>query len=165
MGSDLNSVTVDVVTADRNRLPMLLTASAPATSAARLHRLQSPSSTQPTPRLRGRGPANAPTGADTIGGQAVASRPHFIACRFRLGPSDTLILYTDGLTETGIGIGIGTVGHERYHDEGALLRFAKAHSPTTAPAIVDAASRFLNGLGVGVEDDASVLAMAVPRRL
>lgn len=97
---------------------------------------------------------------DTTGGQAVGmtAQPHFVATRFHLGPGDTLVLYTDGLTEASTG-----VGHERYDDEGALLRFAKAHSPTTASTIVDAVRRLLNGLGAGVEDDAAILAMGVPR--
>ena len=100
--------------------------------------------------------------ANTIGGQAVGitAEPHFVACRFRLEPGDTLMLYTDGLTEAGTGI-----GHERYDDEGALLRFAKAHAPTTAAVIVDAARLLLEGLGAGVQDDAAVLAMGVPRHL
>lgn len=99
--------------------------------------------------------------ADTVGGQAVGitTEPRFVASRFRLGPGDTLMLYTDGLTEASTGI-----GHERYDDEGALLRFAKAHSPTTATAIVDAARDLLNALGSGVQDDAAVLAMGVPGR-
>ena len=70
------------------------------------------------------------------------------------------MLYTDGLTEASTGI-----GHERYDDEGALLRFAKSHAPTTASAIVDAVHHLLEGLGAGVQDDAAVLAMGVPRRL
>ena len=97
---------------------------------------------------------------DTIGGQAVGmtTEPHFVVSRFHLGPGDTFVLYTDGLTEASTG-----VGHERYDDEGALLRFAKSHSPTTASAIVEAVHRLLDGLGTGVEDDAAVLAIGVPR--
>ncbi len=100
--------------------------------------------------------------ADTIGGQAVGitADPHFVACRFRLEPGDTLMLYTDGLTEASTGIGL-----ERYDDEGALLRFARSHSPSTAATIVDAARLLLEGLGAGVQDDAAVLAMGVPRHL
>ena len=45
--------------------------------------------------------------------------------------------------------------------KGALLRFAKAHAPTTASAIVDAVHRLLGGLGSGVEDDTAVLALGV----
>ena len=98
--------------------------------------------------------------ADTIGGQAVGitNEPHFVASRFVLAPGDTLVLYTDGLTEASTGR-----GHERYDDAGALLRFAKAHSPTTASAIVEAVSGLLEGLGSGVEDDTAVLALGVPR--
>jgi phosphoserine phosphatase RsbU/P len=97
---------------------------------------------------------------DTTGGQAVGMTawPHFVASRFHLAPGDTLMLYTDGLTEASTG-----VGHERYDDEGALLRFAKSHSPTTASAIVDAVHRLLDGFGSGVEDDTAVLALGVPR--
>jgi sigma-B regulation protein RsbU (phosphoserine phosphatase) len=97
---------------------------------------------------------------DTIGGQAVGmtAEPHFITSRFHLAPGDTLLLYTDGLTEASTG-----VGHERYDDEGALLRFAKSHSPTSASAIVDAVHRLLDGLGRGVEDDTAVLALGVAR--
>jgi sigma-B regulation protein RsbU (phosphoserine phosphatase) len=98
---------------------------------------------------------------DTIGGMAVGmtAEPRFITSRFHLAPGDTLLLYTDGLTEASTG-----VGHERYDDEGALLRFAKSHSPTTASAIVDAVHRLLDGLGRGVEDDTAVLALGVARR-
>jgi sigma-B regulation protein RsbU (phosphoserine phosphatase) len=97
---------------------------------------------------------------DTVGGQAVGitADPRFVASRFRLGPGDTLMLYTDGLTEASTGIGT-----ERYDDEGALLRFAKSHAPTTASAIVDAVHRLLGGLGSGVEDDTAVLALGVSR--
>jgi phosphoserine phosphatase RsbU/P len=98
---------------------------------------------------------------DTTGGQAVgmSPQPRFVSSRFRLAPGDTLMLYTDGLTEASTG-----VGHERYDDEGALLRFAKSNSPTTASAVVDAVHHLLKGLGSGVEDDTAVLALGVPRR-
>jgi sigma-B regulation protein RsbU (phosphoserine phosphatase) len=94
--------------------------------------------------------------ADTIGGQAVGmtTKPHFVSSRFVLAPGDTLVLYTDGLTEASTGI-----GRERYDDEGALLQFAKAHSPTRAADIVDAVKGLLDGLGSGVEDDTAVLAL------
>lgn len=97
---------------------------------------------------------------DTTGGQAVGitSDPHFTASRFHLAAGDTLVLYTDGLTEASTGI-----GHERYDDEGALLQFAKAHSPASAATIVAAVHRLLDGLGSGVTDDTAVLALGVPR--
>jgi phosphoserine phosphatase RsbU/P len=96
---------------------------------------------------------------DTTGGQAVGliAEAHFVANRFHLGPGDTLLLYTDGLTEASTG-----VGHERYDDRGALLAFAKTHSPTTAAGIVAAVESLLERLGDGVEDDTAVLAIGVP---
>jgi phosphoserine phosphatase RsbU/P len=96
---------------------------------------------------------------DTIGGQAIGMTPNprFTSSRFRLAPGDTLVLYSDGLTEASTGI-----GHERYDDEGALLRFAKSHAPATASDIVAAVHGLLDGLGAGVEDDAAVLALGVP---
>jgi sigma-B regulation protein RsbU (phosphoserine phosphatase) len=84
-------------------------------------------------------------------------KPKFIAARIRLGPGDTLVLYTDGLTEARTGNGT-----ERYDDHGALLKFATAHAPTTASAIVAAIQSLLDGFGSGVEDDAAVLALGVP---
>jgi phosphoserine phosphatase RsbU/P len=98
--------------------------------------------------------------ADTIGGHAVglSTQPHFVASQFDLTPGDTLVLYTDGLTEASTG-----VGRQRYDDEGALLRFAQSHSPTTAAGIVGAIHGLLNGLGSGVEDDAAVLALGIPQ--
>lgn len=97
--------------------------------------------------------------ADTTGGQAVGITrdPHFVATRLRLTAGDTLVLYTDGLTEASTG-----VGHERYDDSGALLEFARSHSPTTAPDIVTAIEDLLARLGSGVEDDTAVLALSVP---
>jgi sigma-B regulation protein RsbU (phosphoserine phosphatase) len=97
---------------------------------------------------------------DTIGGQAIGitTKPHFTRSRFRLGAGDTLMLYTDGITEASTG-----AGHERFDDEGELLRFAKEQSPTTAANIVAAVHRLLDGLGTGVEDDTAVLALGVPR--
>lgn len=96
----------------------------------------------------------------TQGGQAVgiSSDPRFVSTRIRLEAGDTLVLYTDGLTEARTGNGA-----ERYDDHGALLEFAAAHAPTTAAAIVDAIRSLLDGLGPGVEDDAAVLALGVPK--
>jgi sigma-B regulation protein RsbU (phosphoserine phosphatase) len=96
---------------------------------------------------------------DTIGGHPVGipMTPKFTAARIRLGQGDTLLLYTDGLTEARISNGTG-----RYDDHGALLKFAAAHAPTTASAIVAAIQSLLDGFGAGVEDDAAVLALGVP---
>ncbi|MCV7348812.1 PP2C family protein-serine/threonine phosphatase [Mycobacterium parmense] len=96
---------------------------------------------------------------DSVGGHAVGliTQPRFVATRFHLGPGDTLVLYTDGLTEAGTG-----VGRERFDDRGALLRFAASNAPATASAIVEAVQALLDRLGPGVEDDVAVLALGVP---
>jgi phosphoserine phosphatase RsbU/P len=97
---------------------------------------------------------------DSIGGHAVGlvAEPQFVATHLHLAPGDTLVLYTDGLTEASTG-----VGRERYDDRGALLRFAKSHAPATAPGIVESVRTLLDGLGAGVQDDVAVLALGVPR--
>ncbi|WP_370330865.1 PP2C family protein-serine/threonine phosphatase [Mycolicibacterium hippocampi] len=97
--------------------------------------------------------------ADTIGGQAVGitQEPNFVASSLHLGPGDTLVFYTDGITEARTGR-----GHERFEDNGALLRFAAGCAPTTPAAIVEAIHGLLDGLGAGVDDDAAVLAFGVP---
>ncbi len=96
---------------------------------------------------------------DSIGGHAVGlvAEPRFVASRFHLAPGDTLVLYTDGLTEASTG-----VGHERYDDRGALLDFAKSLAPASASEIVEAVHALLDSLGRGVQDDAAVLALGVP---
>jgi sigma-B regulation protein RsbU (phosphoserine phosphatase) len=85
--------------------------------------------------------------------------PRFVATRIRLGPGDTLVLYTDGLTEARVGNGT-----ERYDFQGALLDFAAEHAPATASAIVVAIQSLLDGFGSGLEDDVAVLALGVPPR-
>ncbi len=96
----------------------------------------------------------------TLGGQPVGllRDPRFTAARIRLGSGDTLLLFTDGLTEARIGN-----GSARYDDDGALLEFVVAHAPASAPVIVAAIRSLLDDLGAGVEDDAAVLAVGVPQ--
>lgn len=98
--------------------------------------------------------------ADTLGGQAVGmiQDPHFFTSTIHLNPGDTMVLYTDGLTEARVG-----PGTERYDDHGELLRFARRHTPASAPEIVAALRGLLSDLGAGVQDDAAVLAFGVPR--
>jgi phosphoserine phosphatase RsbU/P len=99
---------------------------------------------------------------DTIGGQPVGipMEPKFAAARIRLTPGDTLVLYTDGLTEARIGDGA-----ERYDYSGALLEFAAAQAPSSASGIVAAIQSLLDGFGSGVEDDVAVLALGVPVKM
>ncbi len=97
--------------------------------------------------------------ADTMGGQAVGmiERPHFFSSTIHLGPGDTFVLYTDGLTEARVG-----AGPDRYDDAGALLQFARRHARASASEIVAAIRDLLGRLGSGVEDDVAVLAFGVP---
>ncbi|MCG8916549.1 SpoIIE family protein phosphatase [Actinokineospora sp. PR83] len=94
----------------------------------------------------------------TPGGQliGVLSRVTITTVTVHLGPGDTLLLYTDGLTEAHTGR-----DRERY-EEVALLTFAAGLAPSTAPAVVDAVRRLLADFGAGLEDDAAVLAISVP---
>ncbi len=96
---------------------------------------------------------------ETPGGQALGIMPDptFVATRIHLGAGDTLVLYTDGLTEARTGVETA-----RFDDDGALLRFAEAHGPTTARQIVDDIEQLLARLAEGVQDDAAILAIGVP---
>ncbi|MFG2682066.1 PP2C family protein-serine/threonine phosphatase [Streptomyces sp. NPDC048392] len=96
----------------------------------------------------------------TPGGQLIGVLPdaHIATVTVHLSPGDTLLLYTDGLTEARTDQSGG-----RYGDE-ALLEFARALAPATASAAVEALSGLLDTLGSGVDDDTAVLAITVPRR-
>ncbi|MEU2060155.1 SpoIIE family protein phosphatase [Streptomyces sp. NPDC013455] len=96
----------------------------------------------------------------TPGGQLIGVLPdaHIATATVHLAPGDTLVLYTDGLTEAHT----GRPG-ERYGDE-ALLDFARALAPTTPPAAVEALSGLLDTFGTGLDDDTAVLVVGVPRR-
>jgi sigma-B regulation protein RsbU (phosphoserine phosphatase) len=96
---------------------------------------------------------------DTSGGQAVGLLPDasFVKTRIHLAAGDTVVLYTDGLTEARIG-----VGNARYDDRNALLEFAASHSPSTAAGIVADVRSLLHSFGTGLEDDVAVLALGVP---
>ncbi|MFI1380618.1 PP2C family protein-serine/threonine phosphatase [Embleya sp. NPDC020886] len=95
----------------------------------------------------------------TPGGQLIGAFPdaHISTTTLRLDPGDTLILYTDGLTEAHTAI-----AGDRYGDE-ALLDFGRALAPTTAQRGITAIRDLLDTLGAGVDDDAAVLAVGVPR--
>lgn len=95
----------------------------------------------------------------TPGGQAVGmfSSPEFASASVHLAPGDTLLLYTDGLTEARTGS-----GRARFDDDGALLEFAREQAPTTAKQMIGALSGLLDELGSGVDDDTALLALSVP---
>lgn len=101
-------------------------------------------------------------GADflpTVGGQliGVLSDAHISTTTVRLDPGDTLLLYTDGLTEAH-----SASAGRRYGDD-ALLEFAQELAPTTAHDAVAAIRDLLDTFGTGVDDDTAVLALNVPR--
>ena len=95
---------------------------------------------------------------NTPGGQLIGAlaHPHVATTTVRLAPGDTLLLYTDGLTEAHTAATGG-----RYGDE-ALLEFLSDLAPTTAAVTVAALQDLLDTFGVGVDDDAAVLAISVP---
>ena len=82
----------------------------------------------------------------------------FTSTTIGLGAGDTLLLYTDGLTEARTG-----KGRDRYGDL-ALRAFAAGLAPATAAGAIDAITVLLEGLGGGLDDDVAVLALSVPRR-
>jgi sigma-B regulation protein RsbU (phosphoserine phosphatase) len=97
---------------------------------------------------------------NTPGGQLIGALPtaRIVSTAVNLCPGDTLVLYTDGLTEARTGLSA-----DRYDDEDALREFLAAHAPTTASTAVDDLTALLTSLGAGVEDDVAVLALSVPR--
>ena len=91
-------------------------------------------------------------GGQVLGVLAVAAST---SATVRLEPGDTLLLYTDGLTEARTGRG------DRY-DEQPLLEFLTTLGPTTALDAVAAVRTLLDGFGDGLDDDTAVLALSVP---
>ncbi|MFE6164388.1 SpoIIE family protein phosphatase [Streptomyces sp. NPDC056486] len=97
----------------------------------------------------------------TPGGQLIGALPdaHIATTTIRLTAGDTLLLYTDGLTEAHT---VSSSDDDRYGDE-ALLDFARAMAPTTASGAIAAIRDLLDTFGTGVDDDTAVLAISVPR--
>ncbi|MEY9930500.1 sigma-B regulation protein RsbU (phosphoserine phosphatase) [Catenulispora sp. GP43] len=108
--------------------------------------------------LRGDGTADY---LRTPGGLLVGILPkaHFTAADIVLNPGDTLLLYTDGLTEA-------RTGEDRtsLYGEDALLAFATDHADNPPPALIQALTGLLHSLGDGVDDDTALLALGTPRR-
>jgi phosphoserine phosphatase RsbU/P len=86
----------------------------------------------------------------------VFGQPVFPVSTTRLDPGDTMLLYTDGLTEARTGR-----GRTRYGVD-ALRAFAAGIAPTTASAAINAISQLLAGFGDGLDDDSAVLALGIP---
>jgi sigma-B regulation protein RsbU (phosphoserine phosphatase) len=79
----------------------------------------------------------------------------FSATTLHLGPGDTIILYTDGLTEART----DTPG-QRYGSK-ELLAFAHRIAPATATAAVGALTELITGFGPGLDDDTAIMALSV----
>jgi phosphoserine phosphatase RsbU/P len=94
----------------------------------------------------------------TPGGQLVGvlPDPRFVAATVDLGRGDTLLLYTDGLTEMRV-----EDSPDRY-EEAALREFAGRIAPAAAPVVVEAVRGLLVDAGDRVDDDTAVLAVGVP---
>jgi sigma-B regulation protein RsbU (phosphoserine phosphatase) len=95
----------------------------------------------------------------TPGGFLVGVLPSapFATATTVLAPGDTLLLYTDGLTEA-------RTGEDRtslYGDE-ALLAFAAAHAGDPPRAVIQALTDLLESFGDGLDDDTALLALGVP---
>ncbi|MGW7436721.1 PP2C family protein-serine/threonine phosphatase [Streptomyces sp. NPDC054849] len=108
--------------------------------------------------LRGEGRADyLPTPGGLLVG--ILPEPHFTAAETTLGPGDTLLLYTDGLTEARIG-----ANRELYGDE-ALRSFTAAHTHDGPHELITALTELLDSFGEGLDDDTALLALGVPHPL
>ncbi|GGV26345.1 histidine kinase [Streptomyces longisporoflavus] len=86
----------------------------------------------------------------------VLPRAEFTATRTELRPGDTLLLYTDGLTEA-------RTGPEReLYGEEALHAFTAAQPAAGPQALVTALTGLLAGFGDGLDDDTALLALGMP---
>ncbi|RPE37174.1 PP2C family protein-serine/threonine phosphatase [Kitasatospora cineracea] len=94
----------------------------------------------------------------TPGGLLVGILPEapFTTTTALLAPGDTLLLYTDGLTEART----GPTRESLFGDE-ALLAFATDQAPTTPQGLIEALTVLLKGFGDGLEDDTALLALGM----
>ncbi|MFC7938052.1 PP2C family protein-serine/threonine phosphatase [Streptomyces sp. MPA0124] len=114
--------------------------------------------------LRAGAPVDGPGRADyltTPGGMLVGALPDavFTPATAVLDPGDTLLLYTDGLTEARMDPDRSVL----YGDE--RLRDFAARQVSTAPGdVIAAVADLLEKLGDGVDDDTALLALGAPSR-
>ncbi len=90
----------------------------------------------------------------TPGGQLVGMLPEarIATTTVDMSPGDTLLLYTDGLTEARMDTGRARFGEE------LLLDFAGQHAPTNAPALIEDLATLLSTLAV--DDDVAALSVS-----
>jgi phosphoserine phosphatase RsbU/P len=98
----------------------------------------------------------------TAGGQLIGALPdpYIATTTVRLTRGDTLLLYTDGLTEAHT-VTITERYGDRYGDD-ALFEFANALAPAGAADTVTALTALLDSFGQGLDDDTALLALSVP---
>jgi sigma-B regulation protein RsbU (phosphoserine phosphatase) len=90
----------------------------------------------------------------TSGGQLLGMLPNvrIVTTAVHMAKGDTLLLYTDGLTEARVDASRNRLGEE------ALLDFARAHAPTTADKLVTDLTTLLSTLTV--DDDVAMLSVS-----
>ncbi|MEU7501440.1 SpoIIE family protein phosphatase [Streptomyces griseofuscus] len=95
----------------------------------------------------------------TPGGLLVGVLPTapFSTAQTTLAPGDTLLLYTDGLTEARTG-----PTREHMFGDDALRAFATDHAPATPQQLITALTGLLEGFGDGLDDDTALLALGAP---
>ncbi|MFF7253486.1 PP2C family protein-serine/threonine phosphatase [Streptomyces microflavus] len=97
----------------------------------------------------------------TPGGMLIGVLPQaaFTAARTRLLPGDTLLLYTDGLTEARTGPDRALYGDE------ALRAFTAARPAQGPQPLITALTGLLASFGDGLDDDTALLAIGIPAPL
>jgi phosphoserine phosphatase RsbU/P len=82
----------------------------------------------------------------------------FTAITIRLSAGDTLLLFTDGLTDARTRV----AGDSGRYGEEALRAFVTDLAPTTAAGAISAMTTLLEDLAGGLDDDTAILALGVP---
>lgn len=82
--------------------------------------------------------------------------PHFATATTALAPGDSLLLYTDGLSEARTGPARALYGDE------ALQKFAAGHTGAPPHAVIQALTGLLDRFGDGLDDDTALLALGIP---
>jgi len=104
--------------------------------------------------LRGDGAAEyLPTPGGLLVG--IMPHPHFTTATTVLNPGDTMLLYTDGLTEA------RTADGPRYSED-HLHAFAQTLAPAGAQQTISVLTGLLESFGNGLDDDTALLALGNP---
>ncbi|GGQ09681.1 PP2C family protein-serine/threonine phosphatase [Streptomyces roseolilacinus] len=95
----------------------------------------------------------------TPGGMLVGVLPTapFTTAEATLAAGDTLLLYTDGLTEARTG-----PTRKNLYGEEALYAFVAARAPSAPQEVITALTGLLGSFGDGLDDDTALLAFGVP---